>query len=339
MLKLYTDISYLSPENRRFVFPLLFDLWYVPNANLLEKYQIVTAIEDCDIIVVPIDIAHYDVSKKQQKLNQFINQALGLGKKVWSYSAGDFGQSLNGESYTFRLGGLDSKLNQKTFILPSFINDPYDFLEKDFVPIPKSAMPKIGFVGHASGSVVKWVKEYLLFLRYNCRRLMRQIKTDYQPFYPSVLKRFKYLNVLEQHRPITTHFIFRDKYRAGIKTDKEKNETTIEFFNNMESNPYTFCMRGTGNFSVRLYETLAMGPIPVVVDTNFRLPLNNLINWKNHCVLVKEDKIVESLIDFHQKISVDQFEVMQRNNRKLWLNHLKRDAYFLNIYNFFKEES
>ncbi|GEL12410.1 Exostosin family protein [Flavobacterium glycines] len=340
MLKLYVNPVYLIPENRKFVFPLLFDLWYVPNANLLEKYQIVSEIAHCDIVVVPIDIARFDSGKSQQKLNDFINRALDLDKKVWLYSGGDYGKSIsmNNQVYTFRLSGFASQLNAQTFILPSFVNDPYSSLSKEFRTIGKLQQAQIGFVGHANNSFFKKIKEYLLFLKYNFRRFIGKIQTDYQRFYPSGVKRFLYLKLLKKNPEIITDFIFRNQYRAGVKTEEEKKKTTMEFLENIESNPYTFCMRGVGNFSVRFYETLAMGRIPFVIDTDFSLPLSHEINWEKHCVIAKSNEIAESLIHFHKNCSFEDFELMQQNNRKLWQTHLQRDAYFLKIYSLFKAD-
>lgn len=339
MLKLYTDQSYLSPENRKIVFPLLFDIWYVPNNNLLEKYQLVSTMEEADIVVVPVDIAFFQKNNKQQELEDFINKALHLDKKVWQYSAGDYGKTGNNKVDTFRLGGFDSKLSTNTYILPSFISDPYTKIPQKFRSLVKAERPQVGFVGHASNAFNKRLKEFFLFIVYNFKRWIKKVDTDYQAFYPSAKKRFQLLSLLEQNPVIKTDFLYREQYRAGAKTAEQKQQTTIEFFQNMERNPYTFCLRGVGNFSVRFYETLAMGRIPVVVDTDFRLPLSSKINWAKHCIMAKEDKIMEALIDFHQKISPEDFKIMQKNNRALWKTHLERQAYFLNIYTIFKENT
>lgn len=338
MLKLYTDITYLTPENRRFIFPLLFDLCYINNVNLLTKYEIVKDIEDCDVAVVPIDIARYDTTKSQEKLAAFIKRANKYDKKVWLYSAGDFGRTINNTHnvYTFRLGGFNSKLDAKTFIFPSFISDPFQFLNIDFMPLKKMDKPQVGFVGHANNSWKKRIKEIIIFFKYNIKRVLGKIQTDYQPYFPSSLKRFELLGKLEKSKFVKTDFIQRDSYRAGVQNAEDREKTTTEFFENIARNPYTFCMRGAGNFSVRFYETLAMGRIPLIVDTDFRLPLGDQIDWRKHCIICKEDSIVETLIDFHQKISSDDFELIQRNNRYLWLKELNREAYFLNIYSIFK---
>ena len=235
------------------------------------------------------------------------------------------------------MGGFDSKLNSNTFILPSFINDPYTFLKKEFKPISKVAFPHIGFVGNASNSITKRIKEFLSYLLHNYKRISKQIYSDYQAFYPSSIKRFTFLSLLGSNRNVVTDFIFRKKYRAGVKTVMDKQKTTMEFFENIERNPYTFCLRGGGNFSVRLYETLAMGRIPVVVNTDMRLPLDKEIDWSGHCVFVSEDNLAEDLISFHKSISKNNFIIMQENNRKLWLNYLQREAYFCKLHSVFKK--
>ncbi|WP_163407766.1 exostosin domain-containing protein [Flavobacterium ajazii] len=317
----------------------MLDLWYVPNANLLAKYQIVFDIEECDIAVIPIDIAKYDNSGNQKKLFSFISEANKFGKKIWIYSAGDFGRTIKNTTnvYTFRLGGFDSKLEMKTFIFPSFISDPLQYLNTEFSPLEKKEMPQIGFVGHANNSTEKRIKEVLNYFKYNTKRFLAKVRTDYQPFFPSSLKRFQLLKKLEKSNLIKTDFIYRTSYRAGVQNDDDLRKTTTEFFENIAHNPYTFCMRGAGNFSVRFYETLALGRIPIVVDTDFRLPFADHIDWKKHCLICKEENIVEAFINFHQKISSNNFEEMQKNNRKLWETHLEREAYFLQIYSIFLE--
>ncbi|MWB94526.1 hypothetical protein GON26_09130 [Flavobacterium sp. GA093] len=308
----------------------------MPNDNLLNKYQIFSTVEECDIAIVPVDIGYFYTNKNQGKLDNFINKALALGKKVWVYSGGDYGKSLESSVHTFRMSGFDSKMNQQTFIMPSFIGDPYVKLSKNFHTIAKLEQPQIGFVGHASNSLSKKIKEISMYLNYNFKRWTKKTATDYYNFYPSSIKRFQLLAILKKNPDLKTNFIFRNKYRAGIKSLQQKNKTTIEFLENIEKNPYTFCLRGAGNFSVRFYETLAMGRIPFVIDTDFRLPLSDTINWKKHCVIAKEQEMVDTIIDFHQNISPEDFELMQINNQKLWKEYLEREAYFLKIHSVFK---
>ena len=104
----------------------------------------------------------------------------------------------------------------------------------------------------------------------------------------------------------------------------------------MNANPYVFCLRGAGNFSIRFYETMAMGRIPFVIDTDIRLPLSDIIPWEKHCVIASETNFVQELIQFNQNITENDFELMQMSNRNLWLKHLTREGYFSAVHAFFK---
>lgn len=338
MLKIYTDQQFIKAENRRCIFPLLFDLCYTQNEQLLKQYVLMDLMEEADVVIVPVDISEFFQKQHQNWLFDYIDKALALHKKVWVYTAGDYGLTLKKEVYTFRLSGFDSKLDVNTFVLPSFIEDPYINIQNQFQPIAKNPIPKIGFVGHASNSVSKWTKEALVFLLHNYKRFIKVLFTDFQPFYPSSVKRYKCLSLLQKNNQIEANFIFRNQYRAGVKTVEDKKKTTLDFFKNIEENPYTFCLRGAGNYSVRLYETLAMGRIPFVIDTDFRLPLNGSINWERHCVFATDKNVCQALIDFHQKISEEDFQKMQVNNRNLWLQFLNREAYFTTLSTLFKEK-
>ena len=218
MIKIYTDSSFIKPQFRKIIFPLLFDLCYINNKNMLQLYQIVNSIEEADIVVVPIDIAYFFKNKNQQWLFDFIKKGNTASKPVWVYSAGDFGISLNADVSVFRLGGFRSKLNDNTFILPSFINDPLTYLKKEFIPIPKKTTPSIGFVGHADGSLTKWCKEFLIYLRHNLKRMIKHSFDDYQAFYPSSIKRYQFLKTLQNNNQIETDFIFRKCFICNYKS-------------------------------------------------------------------------------------------------------------------------
>jgi hypothetical protein len=337
MIKIYTDAGFIIPEYRKIIFPLLLDLCFLKNANLLQKYQIVREIEFADIVIVPLQIGYFFKEKRVSWLYDFIDRANNCNKKVWVYAAGDFGATINKDVYTFRLGGFNSKLNNKTIIMPSLIADPYSIINTAFKPIPKNQFPTIGFVGNANGSVFKWFKEFVIYIFHNLKRIKSKVPEDYQSFYPSSIKRYQSLIAFQKNNQIISNFIFRKKYRAGAKTEEEREKSNFEFLNNIYENPYVFCLRGAGNFSVRLYETLAMGRIPVIVDTDIRLPLESIISWDKHCVITNENDFVEKLIDFHNCITDSEFEQIQINNRNLWLNYFNRESYFNSIYTLFKE--
>lgn len=343
MLKVYTNTFFLKPEFRKQIFPILLDIHFLKNQKILKYYSIVEHIKDADIAMFPIEFSNALINFKPE-VDQFISLAKKYTTPIWVYTGGDYAYSLEDKSiYNFRLGGFKSKLNKRSFILPSFINDPYDKnLNESFKPLPKSDYPKIGFVGHANNSFLKYISEYKNYLKINLARIRGKKNTDYQSFFPSSHQRFFCLERFKNNTKIISNFILRKKYRAGAKTQKETQETTKEFFQNLFENPYTFCMRGGGNFSVRFYETLATGRIPVVLDTDCLLPLDNNIDWHNHALIINykdRENVDEILLEFHKNISKHKFIEIQNNNRLLWKNKLERISYFKQIHDIFMYEN
>ena len=323
----------MNQDFRKLIFPLLLDLCFIDTKKLLEYYKVVPEMEEAGIVIIPVDIGYFYREKKQADLFKMIDAARKLDKPVWAYSAGDVGKTIE-DVFNFRFGGFHSKMDRKTFILPAFFQDPYkSYIEEGFFPIEKNKKPRIGFVGHANGSKIKYLKEYVHFLKRKLRNLKIKASDD-QPFFPSGVIRNKYLRKLENNDKIATGFIYRTKYRAGARTKKERFKTTVEFYDNMKNNPYTFCMRGGGNFSVRLYETLAMGRIPVLIDTDSRLPLP-WKNWESHAIITSYENLEHTLLKFHNSISPEEFKEFQWHNRNFWLTHLTREGYFIQMHHYF----
>lgn len=338
MLKIYTNTILLIEENRTKVFPLLFDMFF-RKEKFIGFYEIVEDINMADIAVFPIDYS-YGLKKYPEKTSDFLSIAERVNKMIWIYTGGDFGFTINNPNvYNFRLGGFKSKLSERDIIMPSFINDPYEsFLGDGFKTLKKSTKPKIGFVGHANSSIIKYFGELLNYLKINYKRYIKVLIADYQSFYPSSVKRAKYLQKFIDYDDVTSDFILRKQYRAGVKTNTEREKTSIEFYENIQDNGYTFCMRGGGNFSVRLYETLAVGRIPVLMDTDCLLPLTNIINWHAHSLIVDEknaEHLAKKLVDFHSKLTPEAFSQLQLKNRELWLNYLTRQNFFKHIHDQF----
>lgn len=338
MLKLFTDINFLTETHRKTVFPLLFDLHFLKNNDLSNYYTLVDEVLKCDIVIFPIDYSRF--IKFNGAVNNLQQLAKTFNKPIWIYTGGDYGfTNYIKNSYTFRLGGFHSKLSNTTFIMPSFVNNPYSkYLPQGFVVLKKEEQPKIGFVGHAKSGFLKYLKEFLSHFNYRLKRKLNLILADLQPFYPSSVKRARYLLKLYVSKKLKTDFILRDNYRAGVQTIIAKQKSTQEFYDNIFNNAYTFCSRGVGNFSVRFYETLAVGRIPILLNTDCRLPLQDIIDWKEHILILderKRDSFEKQILDFHNSKTIAEFEALQKSNRTLWETHLMRPSYFIKVHDIF----
>lgn len=334
-IKLYTDVLKVKEAPKwGYVFPLV-EYLVKENKNLLEYYEIVTKVQDADFLALPLSVEYLLQNGQQKYYEDFLALAKKEHKKLLVFTAGDIGKTIHeADVITIRLGGFKSKLPENTFIMPPFIEDPLKKFQLEFRLLPYEEKPSIGFVGHSAKGIRKWIKEGIVFLKGNIKRLLGKEATDFQLFYPSSIKRFHYLMELKSKSKLKTDFIFREKYRAGIQTEEDRKRTSLEFFRNIQQNPYTFCLRGAGNFSVRFYETLAMGRIPVFVDTDCQLPYSESIDWNKQAVIVDAgafESIEEKIANFHKQLEGDRFQQIQSENRAIWEQYFTKEGYFSNF--------
>ena len=264
-------------------------------------------------------IRHYNSLCKKFKL------------KAFGYISGDYGMRYpEFEHITyFRLGGNKSQLSEKNKGLPAALSDQHKKLygTEEIVLREKKLKPVIGFCGHATSNRIIYLYQTFQYLIENLNRFFEDTtRIDYEPYFQSAFKRYRLLQYLQTSDSLVTNFIYRNKYRGGAKSQTEYNSTTLEYYNNIKNSDYVLCLRGAGNFSIRFYETLMMGRIPIFINTDCLLPMEDYINWKDHVVWVEWEEInrIKDIIsDFHNKISPEHFKELQTNNRNLWKNKLQ----------------
>ncbi len=91
---------------------------------------------------------------------------------------------------------------------------------------------------------------------------------------------------------------------------------------------------GIGNFSYRLYETLSLGKVPIVVDTDIVLPFWDLIPWKKHCIFLKVSDIPnvgQFVMDFMEQHTEKSWKELQVENRAFWLEYLSPQGWLKHI--------
>lgn len=135
-------------------------------------------------------------------------------------------------------------------------------------------------------------------------------------------KRQLYLKMLHDSH-IKTDFIIRPCFWGFGYFDKVTSR--IEFINNIKKNIFNFCYRGDGNFSYRFYETMMLGRIPVLIDTDCEFP----IDIKECCVYcLPDDNIIEKIEIFYK--TKDLLKI-QKNNRMLWEKYLSPVGWINNL--------
>lgn len=342
MIKVYTHKSFITQEKNEPLFPLLDEFVHAVDSPLTKLFTFVDEAPESDVLILPICIDFLLENKKNDVVDLYYSMASKHNKPLWVSASGDLGLTIKKPNvFVFRLADFESERSKNSIIMAPFIEDPIEtFYHSDFNFIPKAEDPIIGYVGQANASLSSDLKTFLIFLKYNFDVFRGKIFSDYYKLCFFSKKRFKYLKKLQMLKKCKTNFVFRKKYRAGVKSESERITTTTEFYENIKNSHYTFCIRGGGNFSLRLYETLAMGRIPLLINTDCSLPFQTVIDWSKHCVIVDESNFTnteDELLRFHSKFDEKQFLELQTSNRLLWQNYFTRVGYFSKIHDLFCE--
>ena len=146
---------------------------------------------------------------------------------------------------------------------------------------------------------------------------------------------------MESDRRLEADFVLRRGFWGGAsQAPSSLRHARDEYVRNMLDSDYVLCVRGIGNFSYRLYETLSMGRIPVFVDTDCVLPLEFDVDWREHCVWVDEseiDQIGDRVLEFHESVDDDEFEERQHACRDLWAKRISPQGFFASFHRHFEQ--
>ena len=141
--------------------------------------------------------------------------------------------------------------------------------------------------------------------------------------------RVRLVSVLESSPLVQTQFIKRTTFLAGEVRDRD---VVQDFRENLRMNAFNVCNRGAGNFSIRFYQALSAGRIPVLVDTDLELPLRKLIPWHECCVIEPtEERCLSAVVNLHRS---GQIPTMQRRARELYDQFLTGSTFLEYVFEF-----
>jgi hypothetical protein len=102
-----------------------------------------------------------------------------------------------------------------------------------------------------------------------------------------------------------------------------------ELVDTVLSSDYALDVRGYANASVRLYEILSLGRIPVILDTERILPFSDYIDWSSFSLIVDFrdiHRLPRIISDFHASVTPERLEEMQRTAREVFVKYFRVDA-------------
>lgn len=162
---------------------------------------------------------------------------------------------------------------ENVVVAPALVED----LGRAGVEAPaRSEKPTVGFVGRAGFAGAADLARYV------ARSLFAP-----HPFKDGRYYRRAAAAALARDPGVDASFVFRRRYsghRASIELAPEAARR--EYVANMSACAYGLAPRGDGNYSLRFYELLSLGRIPVVPDTGIGLPLADVVPYDDFVVKV-----------------------------------------------------
>ena len=295
-------------------------------------FELTDEIDEAELVFLPLTLNYYIKHNKLALVDKLISKSKLSSKPVFIWVDGD--QQINyyrDGCYILKYSGYKSRGLQNEIILAADMKT--DLLEEYFSGklniLEKSEQPRIGFDGIAEYPFFKLsrlvLKNSMVFLKF---KILNEI-VEPDPIIPLLLRRKRLLNSLKFQEDICCNFNLRNSFALG--TIGQSRLARIEYIENINSNDYTFCLRGAANYSLRFYETLCLGKIPLFIDSDCILPFEDKVNWKEVCLFIDEEdeeNLPELILEAHNKIGNSEFRERQVYCRELWLNYLSYQGFY-----------
>ena len=146
------------------------------------------------------------------------------------------------------------------------------------------------------------------------------------------------LRGLNNSNDVVNNFILYDRFWAGWCSDRVGKENyeyaqdaRNQFIENMKHSDYILCPQGSGNFSYRLYESLCVGRIPIIIDTDIVLPHEEMIPWRDISVWVESKDIATiatAVSEDYKDMSEGEFLERQKTCRKIYEDNIRPTDFF-----------
>src|SRR3989344_1856249 len=260
-----------------------------------------------DYFLLPYDF--FNVEKFSEYLRDFSELARKHNKQIIIFDFSAFDKEIRiPNSLIFRVSIYKNKKRSNEIVMPPFVENLSQIPVRD--KDDKDSEPTVGFNGYA---------------KFSFRNLL-PLGAHRQGLY----FRRKAMRLLEQASGIKTNFISRSSYaghRDTIGMDPEV--ARHEYLENIRNSDFVLSPKGDGNYSIRFYETLALGRIPILIDTDNVLPLEDEIDYEKFIIRVDYRNInsfARIVKEKYESMSNDEFVAMQERAREAFENYLLMDS-------------
>lgn len=343
-LKLFSDLSLTSTAypTEPILYPFKGPIYsnttfenYINSGHTIFEFS---SLEDADFAVLPINWENILSLRQIEDSVEFVRRAKKNNTITVSFFGGDCSHlDLPIETdLIFRQSLYDFIRKPNDFVLPAWNEDILkNYCQGRLAVRHKSNKPVVGFCGFANPTKLStYTKYHLVKVFGRLKEKLWNIKSV-PPYSCGHILRKRALAKLLQSPEVETNFVRRDK---SFFSPKNKQQTVkqqrSEFVRNLLESDYILCPRGSGNYSIRFYEALCCGRIPIIINTHCVLPYDSEIDWRRYCVWIEESELCQigqKILEFHQRLSPDDFVELQHQCRQLWENYIEPFGFFKSL--------
>jgi hypothetical protein len=310
-----------------------FDEWLAIGRSVAEE----SVLDVAEAAVLPFDwTAALNSSQHQRTAARALAESRAAGKPLLVFFWNDSSEDLDLPGAIILRTSVDRgpRYGIQEFACPSWLEDPRRWVSglrlTEERPLRPLSISFCGYVGWPSG----WRSTVKELLRTSLDRFHSRVPSLRRT--PLELRRAA-LSILSGDPRIQTRFIARTSFYGGAMVDEGnwdyelKARVKREYVENMCASDYVLCIRGAGNYSVRYFDTLALGRVPVVIDTGGGFPYDFEVPWPSRGPWIPVDELASlpgRLLEFHARHTPEALDLLQRENRKLWEQWLSPAGFF-----------
>ncbi len=287
-------------------------------------FTIVDNPTDADYFLIPHMYAR--LKREPSYLERCVDLSKKYSKTLLLFAYQDGAEKIDiPNTIIFRPSQYKKTLALNEIIMPAFVEDLgvlYGISLKE-----KTATPSVGFVGKAD---FENFQHHLRFL-YKNTILKRG------PLKDGLYFRREAMRILSGDHRIKSNFITRSSYSGNKKSiTLDPVLARKEYIHNMQENDFTLAPKGDGNYSLRFYETLSMSRIPILVDTDMVLPLEDKIPYDD--IIIRIDyknirSITDTIVNLYKNWSSNEYEDRQKKARIIFEKYLFMPAFIKEVFN------
>ena len=299
-------------------------------------FSIAQHIEEADFVAVPFE--YFDVLDRHGSYLQHVYAvAKKAGKKVLLFDYTDYvdrDSVLPPEAVLFRVSVYRHHQKKNEIVMRYFVEDIGS--RYGIEPKHKSSAPTVGYCGYARfGSALRRIRAEVKRVLQLC---MLVLYFDPIPFVHQrgMFWRTKAITILRASG--LPHAIIERPFYSGHRASVTTSPDSIrrEYVENLRECDMALSVRGDANASQRFYEILSAGRIPLFLDTDCVLPLQESIRYDD-CMIRVSSKDVSLLgkkaTSWYAGRSELELLEAQEKSRKFFQEYLRLDRYFDIVFN------